>query len=292
MVALNYEKKHIKKHPTTRCGLKLIKVQAVVDHSTANPGADAEDHFRYFNETLPAQNDRLPEKYKRYASANIFVDRNKALELVPLGEVCFQANDGGTKSLKLDTLRATHPRYKEGNANLLTLSVEMCLEPDGSIHPDTLERTALVHKYLQKLYPQLKDTQNRFIRHFDVTGKNCPAPMVKNVGLWNELLRLTDAEEVKEVESIYWDGVEMQKGQMGRISILKPINLWKRDEDNNLHFERILWQGEKYRVYGYDDLYDGQYAVGGGYWITKMDGYVKYETPSKAKLEALQELYK
>ncbi|VXB28004.1 N-acetylmuramoyl-L-alanine amidase BlyA (fragment) [Bacillus sp. 349Y] len=102
--------------------------------------------------------------------------------------------------MKLSSLRATDPRYPtidgQGNANLLCIHVEMCVEEDGTIHPDTLARTALVNQYLQKKFPQLKDTENRFVRHFDVTGKNCPAPMVSNPNLWKELLRMTDAKVV------------------------------------------------------------------------------------------------
>jgi N-acetylmuramoyl-L-alanine amidase CwlA len=213
LVKLNYKKKHIKKHHTTRTGIKLLRVQACVDHSTANPGATALNHFKYFNKTLPAQNDRLPERRKRYASAHIFVDKKEAIELVPLDEICFGANDGGTAGLKLSTLRATDPRYPtidgEGNANLLCVHVEMCLEADGTIHPDTIKRTALVHQMLQKKFPQLKDTRNRFVRHFDVTGKNCPAPMVSNPGMWDNLLNLTDS---KGVGNMAQESVQIQTG--------------------------------------------------------------------------------
>jgi N-acetylmuramoyl-L-alanine amidase len=187
MVALNYQKNHIRKNEYSRPGFKLLRVQAVIDHYTANPGADAEDHFNYFDKTII--------KIKRYAGAHIFVDCYKALELIPLDEGTFGGNDGGTDALKLQTLRARDPRYPtrtgDGNANLLCIHVEMCLEPDGTIHPDTIKRTALVHQYLQKKFPQLKDTYNRFVRHFDVTGKNCPAPMVKDPSLYKYLLDMS-----------------------------------------------------------------------------------------------------
>jgi N-acetylmuramoyl-L-alanine amidase len=190
VVKLNYQVKHIKRNEFSRPGYKLLNQQAVVDHWTANYGADADNHFRYFNETII--------KIRRYAGAHIFVDRYKALELIPLDEGTFGANDGGTAALKLPSLRARDPRYPtrpgDGNANLLCIHVEMCVEEDGTIHPDTIARTALVHQYLQKKFPQLKDTKNRFVRHFDVTGKNCPEPMVSNPTLWKELLRLTDSK--------------------------------------------------------------------------------------------------
>jgi NlpC/P60 family len=82
---------------------------------------------------------------------------------------------------------------------------------------------------------------------------------------------------------VYWDGLLMVDGQIGKVNIVQPINLWKRT-DQGLKFERILWPGEQYRVYRYDNLYGGQYGLGGGYYVTKMDGYVNYKTPSKQKL--------
>jgi hypothetical protein len=90
---------------------------------------------------------------------------------------------------------------------------------------------------------------------------------------------------VQDVRSrpVWWDGGELKKGQIGRLRILKRINLWKRI-GNKLQMVRILQPGEVYRVYGYDNRHGGQYNVGAGLWVTKMKGYVKYETPSKKKL--------
>ena len=203
MVALNYKVKHIKKHFSTRPGIKLLRLQALVDHWTANFGATAQGHFKYFDETLPNQNDRERiearrqgrEEKIRYASAHIFVDRNEAIELVPLDEVCFHAND---RTLKLSALKATSSQYPGGNANLLTIGIEMCVEKNGTIHPDTIERTRLVIKMLQDRFSQLKDTKNRVVRHFDVTGKPCPLPFVEDVQKWNAFLHSID-QPVKEV---------------------------------------------------------------------------------------------
>ncbi|WP_416729191.1 hypothetical protein [Fictibacillus sp. JL2B1089] len=79
----------------------------------------------------------------------------------------------------------------------------------------------------------------------------------------------------------------MKPGQIGRLKILKKINLWKRDSKGRLKCARVLKPGESYRVYGYDKKHGGQYNVGGDHWVTNMKGYVKYETPSKAKLKEL-----
>lgn len=89
-----------------------------------------------------------------------------------------------------------------------------------------------------------------------------------------------------QTTKVYWDGILMVPGQAGKIKVVKPINLWKRTSDG-LVFERILKPGEQYRVYRYDNMYGGQYGLGGGMYITKMAGYVEYKTPSKAKLKEL-----
>jgi 2',3'-cyclic-nucleotide 2'-phosphodiesterase/3'-nucleotidase len=90
----------------------------------------------------------------------------------------------------------------------------------------------------------------------------------------------------KPTPKVYWDGALLKQGQIGRVTVSKPINLWKREGDK-LVFVRVLKKGEVYRVYNYDGKHGGQYGLGGGYYITNMKGYIKYETPSKAKLKQL-----
>ena len=84
-----------------------------------------------------------------------------------------------------------------------------------------------------------------------------------------------------------WGKTELKKGQIGKITVTKPINLWQRDANDRLSFVRVLKPGEEYRVYRYDHLHGGQYGLGGGMYITKMPTHIKYETPSKAKLAQL-----
>jgi exopolysaccharide biosynthesis protein len=91
---------------------------------------------------------------------------------------------------------------------------------------------------------------------------------------------------------VYWDGAQLVKGQVGRVDIVQPINLWKRDSSNKLVFVRVLKKGESYRVYQYSSMYGGQYGVGGPYFVTNVKGYVEYKTPSHTKLMQVNpELY-
>ncbi|KXG08332.1 hypothetical protein AT864_03370 [Anoxybacillus sp. P3H1B] len=95
------------------------------------------------------------------------------------------------------------------------------------------------------------------------------------------LMWMMTTVEVRAETAVYWEGAKLVKGQIGKIEILKPINLWKR-ENGKLRFVRLLKPKEQYRVYSYDKK---QYGVGGSLYVTNIKGYVQYKTPSKEKLK-------
>lgn len=72
-----------------------------------------------------------------------------------------------------------------------------------------------------------------------------------------------------------WHKGTLKDGQVGWIKVEQPINLWKR-VNGELVFERVLKPNDLYRVYGYNNDFGGQYDVGGGYFITKMDTHIEY----------------
>lgn len=188
-VALNYEVRHINKNKFSRPGYKLLHAKALVIHYTANNGGTADNHFNYFNNLRD-----------RYASAHIFVDRSKALEIIPLHEVAFHANERKAGPL-IPSLKATAPYYPGGNANLSSLGIEMCMEKDGTIHPDTIARTLLVMRKLQKQFGVWP-----IYRHYDVTGKKCPAPFIANGKLWTKFL----ADVKKEDDELEFSSPSLQ----------------------------------------------------------------------------------
>lgn len=145
-----WDVKHISKNPFSRPGRKRLATEYLVWHYTANPGASAEDHFYYF-EGLKNQNPH-DDMIDRYASAHLFIDRDSAVEIIPLDEEAFHAGD---------------KRY-----NQRSIGIELCIEKDGTFHIDTIRRAIEIGIELcQKhgIHP-LKS----MIRHFDVTGKLCP----------------------------------------------------------------------------------------------------------------------
>jgi hypothetical protein len=93
----------------------------------------------------------------------------------------------------------------------------------------------------------------------------------------------TVCNQYKGVKKIWWNGVELKLGQIGRLIVLKNTALFKLNGNNKV-FSRTLKAGEFYRIYAFKP---GMLSVGGGYYVDR-DTKVKYETPSKAKLMAVQ----
>lgn len=81
---------------------------------------------------------------------------------------------------------------------------------------------------------------------------------------------------------VMWDGAELKKGQIGRLTVLKNTELYKWDGSKKTP-SRTLKAGENYRIYTF---LPGKLGLGGGYYIDR-NNKVKYETPSKVKLQAL-----
>ncbi|MBM5706339.1 N-acetylmuramoyl-L-alanine amidase [Listeria ivanovii] len=168
---------YIIKNKYSRPGLKLLGVKKIVMHYTANPGASADNHKRYFGSLSG-----------RYASAHIFVDDKESICIIPLNEVAYHANE---KACKIAALKATASYYHGGNANLTSIGVEMCIDKKGKITTSTFNRAVDVVAELCKTY-KLKASD--IIRHYDVTGKNCPAPWVSKS---SELTRFRNAVNAK-----------------------------------------------------------------------------------------------
>lgn len=124
----------------SRPGIRNNGIDGIVMHYTANNGGTARNHKNYFNNLKGI-----------YASAQLFVDDIEALCIIPLNEVAY-------------------------HANYSTIGVEMCLDKNGNITEKTFQNAVKAVKELIAIYPHI--TREKIWRHFDVTGKNCPAPWV------------------------------------------------------------------------------------------------------------------
>lgn len=157
----------------SRPGIKLVGMKGIVMHWTADPGATDQAEKNFF--------DGKDGGGGRYASAHFFVDRDSATLIIPLDEVAYHANE---KPCKIDKLAATASYYKNGGANLTSIGIEMCVEKDGSIHGATVKKSEQIAAELCKRYNL--SPQEDIYRHYDITGKNCPAPWVDHPELFTQ----------------------------------------------------------------------------------------------------------
>jgi len=142
-------------NPYSRSGKSLRNINGVVIHYTANPGSSAKNNRNYF-ESL---------KYKKTTSASshfIIGLEGEIIQCIPLNEIAYASNQ----------------------RNSDTISIECC-------HPDSSGRfTKETYKSLQTLVKSLMETynlnKNDIIRHYDVTGKECPKYFVTYPEKWEE----------------------------------------------------------------------------------------------------------
>lgn len=89
---------------------------------------------------------------------------------------------------------------------------------------------------------------------------------------------------------VMWGKTELKLGQIGKVTILADTVLVELNGDGSLTTVRTIKKGEEYRVYTFKIHPDGTlYGVGGGNFIQDSNK-VKYETPSKSKMELLKYL--
>ena len=177
----------------SRPALPLKKVVGFVLHWTANPGASDTAHQKFF--------DGDDGGGSRYAGAHMFVDSDSATLIIPENEIAYHANEHACRieKLKGEVKRKDGTIY-HGDANCTTLSLEMCVEKDGTIHPKTIERSIQIMAAWCTKY-KLKESD--IYRHFDVTGKNCPAPFVKDpsqFGIFKKKVKAILDAQVKPVK--------------------------------------------------------------------------------------------
>jgi N-acetylmuramoyl-L-alanine amidase len=148
---------------------KKITPRFIVIHYTANPAASAYNHFLYFG------------RQDVGASAHYFVDKKEIIQIL---EDDWYGWHCGAKTYK-------HPECRNSNS----IGIEMCIEKDWTLTEIVVDKTIELTKMLMKKY---NIPVSNILRHYDVTGKNCPAPFVQNPERWqNFLARLVDTDVQK-----------------------------------------------------------------------------------------------
>lgn len=142
-------------NPYSRPGTETKKITGIVVHYTANPGASAMDNRNYF--------ENLKDSHETKVSSNFVVGlEGEIVQCVPTWEEAYASN----------------------SRNIDTVSIECC-------HPDE------TGKFNDKTYQSMVELcawlclkfdldGNDVIRHYDVTGKDCPKYFVENEKAWEQ----------------------------------------------------------------------------------------------------------
>lgn len=140
-------------------------VEYIVVHYTANTGDTAQNNLDYFART------------KTGTSAHYFVDENEVCQSVQDTDVAWHC---GSKNPR-------HPYCRNANS----IGVEMC-NSVGGVPEAVRARTAA---FVRKKMKEYGIDSSHVLRHYDVTGKRCPAPWVDNPEEWMEFKKMLEEDD-------------------------------------------------------------------------------------------------
>lgn len=140
-------------------------IEYIVVHYTANSGDTAQNNLDYFART------------KTGTSAHYFVDKNEVCQSVQDTDVAWHC---GSKNPR-------HPYCRNANS----IGVEMC-NSVGGVPEATRARTAA---FVRELMDKYGLDSSHVLRHYDVTGKKCPAPWVDNPEEWMEFKKMLEEDD-------------------------------------------------------------------------------------------------
>lgn len=156
-----YTQDFLKINPYSRPGTKREEIVDIVVHYVANPATTAQQNRNYFASLADQKGGGGTSASSHFI---IGID-GEILQIIPFDEIAY----------------ANYPRNRD------TISIECC-------HPDTSgEFTEATKESLVRLTAWLCEelylTEKNVIRHYDITGKNCPKFYVEQEAEWKELLK-------------------------------------------------------------------------------------------------------
>lgn len=175
-------------HPSNHGGTRPASaIKYIVVHYTANDGDNDQNNARYF------------QTEGRNASAHYFVDDDSITQSVPDLTVAWSV--GGR--LYSDAPRTGGGKLYGLAKNHNTLNIELCdTKKDGQIMA-TEKTLANAVELIQELMGKYGIPKSRVIRHFDVTGKKCPAYFVNKTAWAAFLARIKDKPDAEQKATDY-----------------------------------------------------------------------------------------
>lgn len=154
-------------------------IKYIVVHYTAGNGDTAMNNAQYFHNNSGLQ-----------ASAHYFVDEHSVVQSVRDTDGAWHC--GGP-------LESSHHPLHNICMNRNSLGVEMCSDKVNGkyvITAQTVDHTVELVRWLMDKYGIDVD---HVVRHYDVTGKDCPEPWVRDESLWRKFkARLTAKDPIEE----------------------------------------------------------------------------------------------
>lgn len=170
---INFKQSHSGNYAAGRSG----PVEYIVIHYTSNQGDTAKNNADYF------------AREKVGASAHYFCDENEIWQSVKDTDTAWHC---GAKTYR-------HPECRNANS----IGVEICMnDKKGNVRQGSIATAAELVRYLMQRYGVPVD---RVIRHYDVTGKYCPGPMVDDPALWAAFKQSLTQTEDDSVRYKYYD---------------------------------------------------------------------------------------
>ncbi|MFW5669697.1 MAG: N-acetylmuramoyl-L-alanine amidase family protein, partial [Acetivibrio ethanolgignens] len=127
----------------------LKEVNGIVVHYTANPGTDAEANRNYF--------EGLKDSHRTKVSSHFIIGLDGTIvQCIPLDEIAYASN----------------------KRNLDTISIECCHKDESGKFTKATYRSLV--ELLAWLCGEYNLKEENIIRHYDVTGKDCPRYYVKH----------------------------------------------------------------------------------------------------------------
>lgn len=158
------------------------------------------------------------------ASAHYFVDAQDIVQSVPDAARAWHCGASAYK----------HPECRNDNS----IGVELCCDQDAAGRWRFDQATvANAVQLIRTLMAQYGIDIDHVVRHYDVTGKICPEPYVRDASAWAEFkARLTATETTEEEDMVRYNTVaEMPEYYRAEAQALIDVGALKGGTDGNLN---------------------------------------------------------
>lgn len=166
-------------------------IKYLVIHYTSNKGDTAKNNADYFAREITK------------SSAHYFVDENEVWQSVLDTDTAWHC---GAKNY-------AHPTCRNANS----IGIEICMnDKSGNVRYGSIETAVGLAKEIMVKY---NIPIENVLRHYDITLKNCPLPMIENEQLWIDFKNALVNEEEDEMKTYKW---------------LKDMPEWSQDTFNRM----------------------------------------------------------